>query len=223
MCNGLRSRKVYALTYVMSDNAKLDQAYALNTPEDSVALYGDWATTYDTDFIDQSGYQLHLEVAKAFAVSGGTVPVLDMGAGTGACGQMLAQLDIGPIDGTDISPQMLEVAQTKGVYQTLFVGDILAGLDVAQGHYPGVVSSGTFTLGHVGPEGLDEVARVLAPDGLAVIAVRDAHYASAGFESKLSVLEPLLAVTATQNVRIYTQEQGDHADDMALLLHLRKR
>ncbi len=207
----------------MTQDKNLHRAYALKTPDDSRALYGDWADTYDSDFLETNQYILHQNVAQAFVEAGGRGPVLDMGAGTGACGVALAALSSDQIHGTDISPQMLNVARDKGVYDTLFEGDILAGLPVPAGTYPGIVSSGTFTLGHVGPEGLDEVLRLLAPAGLAVIAVRDAHFDAAGFAAKLALLEPLLQHATQKKARIYAPGSGgDHQDDLAILLHLVK-
>ena len=207
----------------MSDDPRLEKAYGLKTPDDSRKLYADWAESYESDFVAANGYVLHLNVAGAFAGAGGRGPALDMGAGTGICGEALAERGVRDIDGTDISPEMLDQAAHKGVYRKLFPGDILAGLDVPDESYAGVVSSGTFTLGHVGPEGLDEVVRLLAPDGLAVIAVRDAHYEAEGFDAKIQALEPLLARVTRPLARIYTETAtGDHADDMAILLHLWK-
>ncbi len=202
---------------------RLHQAYGLKTPDDSRKLYADWAETYDTEFVAENGYVLHLQVARAFAAAGGRGPVLDMGAGTGICGVALSEQGVVPVDGTDISPEMLDQAARKGVYRKLFAGDILAGLDVPDARYAGIVSAGTFTLGHVGPEGLDEVVRLLAPDGLAVIAVRDAHYEAEGFDPKLDALRPHLARVDSTRVRIYAEgAAGEHADDLSILLHLWK-
>jgi predicted TPR repeat methyltransferase len=207
----------------MTDDERLKQAYALKTPDDSRKLYADWAESYDSDFVAANGYILHRNVADAFAEAGGRGPVLDMGAGTGICGEALAALGVEDIDGTDISPEMLDQAARKGVYRRLFPGDILAGLDVADESYAGIVSAGTFTLGHVGPDGLDEVVRLLAPGGLAVIAVRDAHYEAEGFDAKLSGLARRLDRVTGPRARIYAEgTRGEHAEDKALLLHLWK-
>lgn len=207
----------------MGDDDKLDAAYGLQTPDDSRRLYADWADTYDADFVAESQYILHDNVARAFAAAGGRGPVLDIGAGTGLAGIALAREAVQPIDGTDISPEMLEQAEAKNTYRRLFAGDILEGLDVPDGSYPGIISSGTFTLGHVGPEGLDEVVRLLAPRGLAVISVRDAHFETAGFVQKLAMLNPFLANVGQIRARIYGADaQGPHAMDMAILLHLWK-
>ncbi len=208
----------------MSDTPELDRAYALQTPDDSRALYSVWASTYDADFMETTQYILHLNVVSAFVAAGGRGPVLDVGAGTGACGEALAQHGVGPVHGTDISPEMLDVAVGKGVYETVFPGDILEGLDAIAGRYTGIVSAGTFTLGHVGPDGLDEVVRLLSSGGLAVISVRDAHYEATGFDAKLRELEPALHPVTATKTRIYREGADvDHANDMAILLHLTKR
>jgi len=207
----------------MAEFKNLARAYALETPEDNKVLYADWAQTYDSEFIEANGYVLHLNVASAFVAAGGEGPVLDVGAGTGVCGQALQAKGITHVDATDISQEMLDVAGEKQVYQRRFTGDLLDRLDVADGHYPGIVSSGTFTLGHVGPEGLDEVVRMLAPKGLAVIAVRDVHYDSAGFADKLAQLESHFSEIRHVPVRIYAEGTGGaHEDDKSILLHLTK-
>jgi len=208
----------------MTDSKQnLDRAYGLGTAEDTKALYADWADTYDTEFVAAIGYILHEQVVAGFLKAGGAVPVLDIGAGTGACGEVFARANVGPVDGTDISAEMLQVAAKKESYRALFDGDILAGLDAPDGTYAGVVSAGTFTLGHVGPDGLDEVVRLLAPGGLAVIAVRDVHFEAAGFEAKLEQLSAHLSRRAQVDVRIYSDAApDDHRDDRAILLHLWK-
>ena len=207
----------------MDKNPALDAAYALKTPDDSRKLYADWAKTYEADFIATTGYRLHAAVADAFATAGGQGPVLDMGAGTGICGVSLAAHGIGPIDGTDISPEMLAEAAGKSCYANLFEGDILAGLNVPDGAYAGIVSSGTFTLGHVGPDGLNEVVRLLAPGGLAVISVRDTHYEAEGFADEITSLEPHLKRIFETKAAIYAGSSHDHAGDKAILLHLIKK
>ncbi|MEM1301344.1 MAG: class I SAM-dependent methyltransferase, partial [Pseudomonadota bacterium] len=149
----------------MADDPDLDSAYALNSPQAVQQLYAGWADTYDTDFAVEHGYQLHDHVASAYVDAQGTGPVLDVGAGTGLVAQALAARGLKAIDGTDISPEMLQIAGSKGVYSALFQSDILAGLPIADDHYAGAVSAGTFTLGHVGPEALSEVLRVTRPGG----------------------------------------------------------
>jgi SAM-dependent methyltransferase len=102
-------------------------------------------------------------VAAAFLAGGGTGPVLDVGAGTGLVGAALRGLGwAGEIDGIDLSPQMLDQAREKQVYRDLIEADVTRPLPLPGG-YNGVVSSGTFTHGHVGPEALGPMLAVAAP------------------------------------------------------------
>ncbi len=207
----------------MSEKPDLESAYALQTPDDSRRLYAAWATTYDSGFAEQSGYILHEQVARHFALMGGFGPVLDVGAGTGLCGAALRARGIEPVDGTDISGEMLAVAEQKGCYRALFTGDVLAGLDVAEGGYQGAVSAGTFTHGHVGPDGMDAMLHAVRPRGWVVLSVNAAHYEAAGFAAKIAASEPEITDFSTTEVAIYADgAPGAHARDTALLLAFRK-
>ncbi|WP_420012296.1 class I SAM-dependent DNA methyltransferase [Tateyamaria sp.] len=207
----------------MTEKPDLESAYALQTPDDSRRLYAQWAKTYDSDFAEQNGYILHEQVARHFVNMGGFGPVLDVGAGTGLCGVCLRARGVEPVDGTDISKEMLAVAEAKGCYRAVFTGDVLLGLDAAEGTYQGVVSSGTFTHGHVGPDGIDAMMHVVRPRGWIVLSVNAAHFQAAGFVAKIAMLEPYISDLTTTEVPIYANDApGEHARDTALLLAFRK-
>lgn len=207
----------------MSTDPDLDRAYALETPEDSVQLYRDWAPSYDADFVDASGYVLHQEVARQYVNIGGFAPVLDVGAGTGICGAALRARGIETVDGTDISAEMLAVAADKGAYRHLFAGNLLDGLSVPDGLYQGAVSSGTFTHGHVGPDGIDAVLGAVRARAWVVLSVNAAHYQAAGFAAKIAALGPAITDVSQTEVAIYAPgSPGPHAQDTALLLTFRK-
>lgn len=202
---------------------ELDTAYALNGVDDNRRLYRDWAGTYD-DFVSGHDYRLHEHVAAAFVGVGGAGPVLDIGAGTGVLGAALAEHGVAPVDATDLSPEMLARAKERGVYRRLFPGNLLERLPVEDGSYAGAVSSGTFTLGHVGPEALGEVVRVVAPGGLICLSVNTEHWHAAGFEAALSGLAESAPEVGRGEVRIYGGDAGhDHADETCQVLLLRRR
>lgn len=200
----------------------LEAAYALQTPDDSRRLYRDWAGTYDDTFANAMDYAQPAHVADLYAqISGALGPVLDMGAGTGLCGQALKTLGVAPIDATDISQEMLDEAARKKIYDRLFTGNLLDRLPVEDGTYAGAVSSGTFTHGHVGPEALAEVIRILRPGGLAVIAVHEDHWRGMGFAAVVDTLP--LSETGWREARIYGDKaSGPHADARCRLLWMRK-
>lgn len=207
----------------MSDKPNLDGAYDLKTPADSVLLYAEWADTYDQSFAQQHAYIMHQHVARAYVNAGGYQPVLDVGAGTGLCGQALRERGLDHVEATDISPEMLSVAKGKGIYHTLFQGDILAGLDVETGTYAGIVSSGTFTHGHVGIEALDELLRLVRSGGWIAISINTEHFTAHGFAEKLKTIDSLITNLELRELPIYdVNGSGDHAHDTGIVALFRK-
>lgn len=201
----------------------LDDAYALKSPKDSVQLYAGWAETYDVDFAKAHDYLLPAIVARAYVDAGANGPVLDVGAGTGLCGQHLSTLGISPIDATDISQEMLDVAATKPIYRDLFVGDLTQRLPIQDNAYAGIVSSGTFTNGHVGPDAIDELLRITFRGGLLVLSINLVHFQAQGFEAKLEALNSQISDLRLPLVRFYGENAtGAHKDDTGYIAHFRK-
>ena len=194
----------------------LKAAYALETPEDSRRLYAEWAGDYDAGFAAREDYQLHIHTARAFVAAGGQCPVLDVGAGTGLCGAVLADLGVGPIDATDISAEMLDVAMRKDIYRDAIVADLNHGIPVPHDSYAGIVSSGTFTTGHVGPDALDPLMRVARRGALFALSINARHYAGTGFAEKFDDLGDLITRLRLIETRIYGDlAAGAHKDDTA--------
>ncbi|AHD02695.1 class I SAM-dependent DNA methyltransferase [Leisingera methylohalidivorans] len=203
----------------------LSDAYAVQTPADSKRLYGDWASTYDQDFAARQGYLLPGLTAKAFAAAGGMGPVLDAGAGTGLCGQALQLLGVGPIDATDLSAAMLAEALRKDVYRDVIEADLLEGIPVPRNSYRGVVSSGTFTHGHLGPEVLPALLRVAAPDAWFALSVNARFYKKAGFAEAFDRLlrgQWIKGLTLPELCIYGPGASGAHKDDTALIALFQK-
>ncbi len=199
----------------------LDGAYAIAGPDKAKELYGGWAATYDSSFGDGWGYVAPREIASIYKAEGGDSPILDVGAGTG----LLAEhLDGMTVDAIDITPEMLDRAAEKGLYRDRIVGDVLEPLDMADGTYAGVVSSGTFTHGHVGPACLAELLRVCAPGALFACGCIPAVYDGMGFGSTLAVLQARGRIGPLRFADIAIYEGGDHphAADRGLVMIFRK-
>lgn len=204
----------------MSEKPDLAAAYALRGPEDSRRLYAEWAGDYDDGFAAREDYQLHIHTARAFVGAGGQGPVLDVGAGTGLCGAVLAALGVGPIDATDISAEMLAAALRKDIYRDAIEADLNDGIPVPAASYSGIVSSGTFTHGHVGPETLPALLRVARPGAQFALSINETHFHAAGFAPRLQALAAAGALTGLSlpRVRIYGDlAAGAHRDDTALI------
>ncbi len=204
----------------------LHAAFALRTPEDCLRLYRDWAASYDAGFAAGMDYRLPAHVAAAFRAGGGTGPVLDVGAGTGLVGAALRGLGwTGQIDGVDLSRQMLDQAREKQVYRDLIEADITLPLPLPGG-YNGVVSSGTFTHGHVGPEAFGPLLAVAAPGALFALSINLRVWTAAGFEPALAALAGRLRDLQRIEVAIYgaaaARLDPDHAADRAMIVLFRK-
>lgn len=208
----------------MAKTPGLDAAYDLSGPESVRELYAAWADTYDTAFADERGYDLHRKIARYFVGAGGRSPVLDVGAGTGLVGEVLTAQGVRPVDGTDISEEMLAVARAKGCYRRCFSSDITEPLPLADDSYAGIVSAGTFTLGHLGPEPLEELLRITQPGGVLAITVNAEHWEAARFGAAFEKLAPLIDGLHRARVAIYAEGAAhDHAADLGYIVTFRAR
>ncbi len=195
----------------------LKAAYALKSPDDSKRLYGEWAGDYDADFAAREDYQLHIHTARAFVAAGGQGPVLDVGAGTGLCGTVLAGLGVGPIDATDISAEMLQQAMRKDIYRDAIEADLTQGIPVAAESYSGIVSSGTFTTGHLGPDAIDALLRVARHGAQFAISINAKHFETSGFGTKFRALTQgrIQKLTLAETPIYGDLATGFHKDDVA--------
>ena len=198
-------------------------AYAVQTPEDNKSLYAAWAGTYDAGFAAESDYIFPQQVARVFHEQAGRGPVLDAGAGTGLVAEAIAANAACVIDAFDLSHEMLAVAETKGLYHTLIQGDLTAKLPFADNSYSAIVSAGTFTHGHVGPEALDELLRVAAPDALFVLTIKAELYEARGFAARFTGFADRIYAFQTAEVPIYGKStQTPHAQDAGVIACFRK-
>lgn len=208
----------------MADDPDLDRAYAVTSKDDIKTLYSDWAESYDASFITAKGYRLPELVARAFIAAGGSGAVLDVGAGTGAVAAHLKAAGIGPIDALDLSPEMLEVARGKGLYRELIAADVLAPLTMIEpGRYDGVVSAGTFTHGHVGPEGIANLLDIAAPGALFALSINAAHFEARGFADAFDRMAGRIAELQTPEAPIYDDRADpEHRGDTARIVTFRR-
>ena len=208
----------------------LDDAYALKTPEDNVALYRHWAQTYDVEFAQNRGYQYPQKIADIYAhcAAPDDNPILDVGSGTGLVATALqehqainTQLTI---DGVDISPEMLAISQTKNVYRHLIEADLTQSIDLPEKQYGAVVSAGTFTHGHVGPEALIKLLRLCRAGALFVIGVNGTAFDQYHFGSHFAALQADQHITPIEFIRVqyYAAATDSHATDQGYAAVFRK-
>lgn len=170
----------------------LRRAYELDgaNPEETRALYRDWAETYDGTMLDGLGYVSPKKIAAlaALQLPDKAAAVLDVGCGTGLLAAYLAEQGFSHIDGLDYSAEMLDVAEKKGRIKQRFLKDLNQPLDMKTEHYAALASTGTFTHGHVGGGCLPGLLALLRQGGLLICTVHQDVWEEGGFGEALDAL-----------------------------------
>ena len=215
------------------DSFDLDAAYAVETPDDNRQLYKGWAATYDTGFVDKNKYSYPQRIAEICAASVSVTDelrVIDIGCGTGVVGVRLSELlPRAAIDGADISAEMLHVASSKlrpagsPVYGELSEVDLTLPITFARSRYDILVSAGTFTHGHLGPDALIAVVSTLKPGGQAFVGINKQHFVANGFEQALQRAVAAHLITEPTYIEIQMYDKGSaHYGDVAMVAQFRK-
>jgi len=169
----------------------LERAYGLASPEASLLLYRDWASTYDSTMLDGLGYLSPTRLAELLAgrLADRRAAVLDVGCGTGLAALELARRGYSAFEGVDVSADMLAAAGARGLYRRLWQADLTRPLPMLDVAYDAAICVGTFTHGHVGPECLGELMRVLRPGGMLACTVHRDVWARMSFDAEIARLE----------------------------------
>lgn len=139
--------------------------------------YGEWVRTYEAVVQDEMDLRLFERVTTVDWAAVGQI--LDLACGTGRIGAWLKQRTNAPIDGVDLTPEMLDVARGKAIYRSLTVADVtqtglpdaaydLCTQSLADEHLPELKPL------------YAEVARILKPGGCFVIVGFHPQFLMAG-------------------------------------------
>jgi predicted TPR repeat methyltransferase len=193
--------------------ALLRRAYDLTDPADGQQLYEEWAETYDATMLDGLRYASPRLLVEATMrhLADATLPILDLGCGTGLVGAELAARGATVVDGVDLSASMMEVAARRGVYRAFIEADLTQPLPIGSAIYGAAVCAGTFTSGHVDAACLDEVVRVLATGGLLACTVHHSVWSVNGFEAAFERLTSSgrLRETERREIGFYDNTEAD--------------
>ena len=195
-----------------------DDAYSLKTPEDSKKLYKKWAKTYDQDFALNSNYLSPKKISiffNKYAKSTDT-PILDVGAGTGLVGEFLYRTGNKKIIGLDISLEMLKQAKLKGCYSSLMEVDVTKKIPLKNNSIGAIVSAGTFTHGHVGPDAFDELLRITKPGGLFILSINSKVFIKGGFQEKFLKIKNSISVPIFNKFNAHDKHKDEKFSDIKL-------
>ena len=210
----------------MSSIKGLNDAYSVKTPEDNIKLYKVWASSYDDDFAKKNDYRSPVLISNYYNKysNNNDLPVLDVGAGTGLIAEVMNKKNTIDIDAIDISPEMLESAKSKNCYNKLLEADLTKNLNIDNNYYGAIVSAGTFTHGHIGPNALDELLRVTKPSGLFVITIHSKVYVNQNFEQKFQdINEQITDLTFHEEKAYGNNPDKDHGNDTVFITVFRKK
>ena len=200
----------------------LHRAYSLGAPDTHIDFYRDFAELYDSTYAASLGYIYPLGIASV--LSGQQRPqgaILDIGCGTGLVATAIRKVDPSAvIDGVDISPDMLGKARAKGEYRDLVAADLTADRSHIATDYAAIVSAGTFTFGHLGPELIPDMVGLCRPGAVAALGVNSVYFVEQGFRDVLDSLETegQIANVALHEMPIYDGRDEAHQDDTAMIL-----
>ena len=111
-------------------------------------LYDNYAASYDQKLVNSLHYQCPQLIRAALERHcQDKVTILDLGCGTGLCGQAISSMAT-RLDGVDLSPQMLAKARQRAIYNELAVGDLYSFLEKKANCYDVIVAAGVFE--HIG-------------------------------------------------------------------------
>jgi SAM-dependent methyltransferase len=165
--------------------------------------YGEWVRSYEQ--IVQDEMDLRLLERLQTVDWGAAQAVLDLACGTGRIGAWLKQRTSAPIDGVDLTPEMLEEARRKDIYRILKIADVFdTGLD-AERYDLCTQSLADEHLPELAPL-YREVARITKPGGRFVLVGFHPQFLMAGIPTHFDRV-PGQPVT----IRSYVHLLSDHA------------
>ena len=181
----------------------LTRSYGKRGPQAVKAHYDAWADSYDAE-IAENGYATPARCAAALAATGldRSAAILDLGCGTGLSGVALAVEGFTVIDGTDLSPGMLEKAAKRGLYRQLFPGHPDGALP--PGPYQAICAVGVISPGAAPISMLTTALARLPAGGALVMSLNDHGLADASYTQGIA------AVHTGGMARLIFEEYGAH-------------
>ncbi|MGB0799076.1 MAG: class I SAM-dependent DNA methyltransferase [Planktomarina sp.] len=175
--------------------------------EETLSIYAKWAASYDAD-LAKAGYQTPARLANALTqyVSAAT-PILDFGCGTGLSGQALQHAGFVTCHGTDISPEMLDIAQGRGLYDKLWQGAPGEMRNVMPGDYQVIIATGVVSLGAAPPETLSLLIDHLTPGGIVALSFNDPTIEIGTYDKVLNY------ELDAKRIEMLFREHGPHLSD----------
>ncbi|XP_078278348.1 methyltransferase-like protein 27 isoform X2 [Rhinoraja longicauda] len=156
--------------------ATIQSAHENCTVEDKISFYDNWSKIYEQD-VKLLDYQAPLLASTCLAdvmlEDRDRALVLDVACGTGLVAAQLQKLGFCNFHGLDGSEEMLQLAQSKSLYQSLQKCILGAGsLPLSSDIYDAVLIVGALSVGQVPYTTIRELHRVTKPGGFVCMTTR---------------------------------------------------
>lgn len=183
----------------------LNHSYQLDSINATQNFYSDWAKTYDAEIIE-NGYASPQRCADALAQfsNNKSAKLLDIGCGTGLSGEILSNTGFSNIDGCDINPDMLNIAKSRGVYQTLWLSDVDNPFPFEIGKYQAISAIGVIGAGAAPLSVFHQTIEKLLQGGLFVFSFNDHTLEDPSYE------EAIENEIECKHFELLFKEYGDH-------------
>ena len=155
--------------------------------------YKKWSNRYDQD-MQEWGYAYPVQLKKILKENlriKKNIKILDAGCGTGYVAEALVELKFKNIVGIDFSQAMLEIAKQKKIYSKLICQSLNEKIKLRSNQFELVICTGVLTSGHVGPNSLQELIRVIKPQGYFVCSIAESIFKKNGFKKEIENLSEL--------------------------------
>ena len=132
--------------------------------------YDAWAARYDAD-MDRYGYCLPCRMVDAVQrhIGNRRALLLDAGAGSGLLGHALRAGGYVNLVGLDPSLGMLRQAHAQKAYKLRLQMALGPCAALADHRFDGIMAAGVFKTGHAPPEAMEELVRLVRPEGIIIV------------------------------------------------------
>ncbi len=197
----------------MAEKNYFEIAYTLKNSDEAREMYDRWAEVYDRDLTGNE-YQQPVRCAEALnaQLTDKNAKILDVGCGTGLSGVALHEAGYKNIEGCDLSTAMLEKAEALNIYSRLFACDLnTPPIDIKDSSCDALTAVGVFSFGHIMPEAVDELLRIVKPGSPLIIGLNDHYYQEGTLTAKLDRL------VGSGKIEMISHEHGEHIPGNDLL------
>ena len=150
---------------------KLAAVSGKNVNIDPEEHYDLWAKQYEKELLDDYGYCAHIIGSKAFSTYElrKSCKIIDIGCGTGLVGEELKSSGFLNIWGLDVSSKMIAIAKKKQIYREFYQKKIENLEGFISKPFEALICVGSFGLGHIGPESLELLVKLVEKNSLIII------------------------------------------------------